>query len=88
MAPWRWPGAIRFGRFFRPVDVSPLVLGLTVVACGTSAPELIVCVQAALTGHPDIVLGNVVGSNIANTLLIVGASAIILPLVVAPAVAL
>ena len=45
------------------------------------------CVQAALTGHPDIVLGNVVGSNIANTLLIVGASAIILPLVVAPAVA-
>lgn len=71
----------------RSLGVSPLVIGLTVVAFGTSAPELMVCVQAALTGHPDIVLGNVVGSNIANTLLIVGASAIILPLVVAPAVA-
>ncbi len=60
--------------------VSPLVIGLTVVAAGTSAPELVVSLQAAARGEPDIVLGNVVGSNIANMLLILGASALIRPL--------
>jgi cation:H+ antiporter len=62
--------------------ISPLVVGLTVVALGTSAPELAVSVSASLNGKPDIALGNVVGSNIANVLLILGISAVIAPLVV------
>jgi cation:H+ antiporter len=62
--------------------VSPLVIGLTIVACGTSAPELAVSVQGALTGQVDIAIGNVVGSNIFNVLFILGASALIAPLVV------
>ena len=61
----------------RCLGVSPLVIGMTVVAFGTSAPELMVSVQAVLSGHPDIVLGNVVGSNVANILLIVGVAAAI-----------
>ena len=65
-------GAVGLARGF---GVSPLVIGMTVVAFGTSVPELVVSLQAALGGHPDIVLGNVVGSNIANILLIVGAAA-------------
>ena len=65
------------------IGVSPLVIGLTVVAFGTSAPELAVSLQASLQGQADISLGNVVGSNICNVLLILGASAIISPLVVA-----
>ncbi len=67
--------ASRFG-------VSPLVIGLTVVGFGTSAPELVVSVGAALEGQPDLAIGNVVGSNIANILLILGLSAVIMPLVV------
>jgi cation:H+ antiporter len=62
--------------------ISPLVVGLTVVALGTSAPELAVSVSAGLRGQGDIALGNVVGSNIANVLLILGASALVAPLVV------
>lgn len=62
--------------------ISPLVVGLTVVAFGTSAPEMAVSVDAALSGTADIALGNVVGSNIANVLLILGLSALIAPLVV------
>jgi cation:H+ antiporter len=62
--------------------VSPLVVGLTVVAFGTSAPELAVSLQAARSGEVDIALGNVVGSNIFNVLFILGLSAIIIPLVV------
>lgn len=62
--------------------ISSLVIGLTVVAFGTSAPEMAVSAQAALTGNADIALGNVVGSNIFNVLFILGASAIIVPLVV------
>ncbi len=61
----------------RSLGVPPLVIGMTVVAFGTSAPELVVSLQAALSGHEDIVLGNVVGSNIANLLLIVGVAAAI-----------
>jgi len=58
------------------------VIGLTVVAYGTSAPEMAVSVKSALAGQPDLALGNVVGSNIFNVLFILGASAIITPLVV------
>jgi cation:H+ antiporter len=65
------------------VGISPLVIGLTVVAFGTSAPEMAVSVQSALSGQADIALGNVVGSNIINVLFILGISAIIVPLVVA-----
>lgn len=65
------------------MGVSPLVIGLTVVAFGTSAPELAVSLQATLHGQADISLGNVVGSNICNILLILGMSSLIAPLVVA-----
>lgn len=59
--------------------ISKLVVGLVIVGFGTSAPELLVSVQAALSGSPDISVGNVVGSNIANVLLIVGAAGLIAP---------
>src|SRR5690606_15638091 len=62
--------------------LSPLVVGLTVVAFGTSAPELAVSVQAAVNGNGDIAVANVLGSNICNVLLILGLSAAITPLVV------
>ena len=64
------------------MGISPLVIGLTVVAYGTSAPELSVSVMSAFKGQADIALGNVVGSNIFNVLGILGISAIIIPLVV------
>jgi len=64
------------------VRVSPLVIGLTVVAFGTSAPELAVSVRSALAGSFELAIGNVVGSNIANILLILGLSALVSPLVV------
>ena len=63
--------------------ISPLVVGLTVVAFGTSTPELAVSVLSAWHGQPGIALGNVVGSNICNVLLILGLSAAVAPLVVA-----
>lgn len=59
------------------LGISPLVVGLTVVAFGTSAPELLVSLSAALRGATDIALGNAVGSNIANVLLILGTSAVV-----------
>jgi cation:H+ antiporter len=62
--------------------ISPLVVGLTIVAFGTSAPEVAVSVGAVLNGQTDIAIGNVVGSNIFNVLFILGASALIAPLVV------
>ncbi len=62
--------------------LSPLVVGLTVVAMGTSAPEVAVSVGAVMGGQSDIAIGNVVGSNIFNVLLILGLSALIVPLVV------
>ncbi len=62
--------------------ISPLVVGLTVVAFSTSAPELAVTVQSAWAGQADIAMGNIVGSNIANVLLILGLSALVSPLVV------
>lgn len=62
------------------MSISPLIIGLTVVGFGTSTPELLVSVQAALKGVPDISVGNIVGSNIANILLIVGVTAIVWPI--------
>ena len=62
------------------VGLSPLVVGLTIVAFGTSAPELAVCLRLNGTGSPDAALGNVVGSNICNILLILGVSALIRPM--------
>jgi cation:H+ antiporter len=64
--------------------LSPLVVGLTVVAFGTSAPELAITLRSTLAGQSDLALGNVVGSNIANVLLILGLAALISPLSVAP----
>jgi cation:H+ antiporter len=60
--------------------ISGLVIGLTVVAFGTSAPELSVSLISALKGSPDMAIGNVVGSNIFNTLMIVGCTAVIIPI--------
>jgi cation:H+ antiporter len=69
-------------RLAAAMKISPLVIGLTVVAFGTSSPELAVSAQSAFTGKADLALGNVVGSNIFNVLFILGVSALIVPLVV------
>lgn len=70
-------------RLAASMGVSPLIIGLTLVAYGTSTPELAVSVKASLAGQPDIALGNVLGSNIFNVLFILGLCACISPLVVA-----
>jgi cation:H+ antiporter len=62
------------------LGIAPLVVGLTVVAFGTSSPELLVCLTAAYEGTDDISVGNIVGSNIANILLILGVSSMIKPM--------
>jgi cation:H+ antiporter len=59
--------------------ISTLVVGVTVVSLGTSAPELVVSAEAALSGHPDIAMGNVLGSNIANIGLVLGLTILITP---------
>ncbi|MGJ7440394.1 calcium/sodium antiporter [Aquipuribacter sp. MA13-6] len=64
------------------LGLSPLLVGLTVVSFATSAPELAVSLRATLSGNPGLAVGNVVGSNIANVLLVLGLSAVVLPLVV------
>jgi cation:H+ antiporter len=64
------------------LGITTIVIGLTVVAFGTSAPETFISIQAALSNHPDIAIGNVIGSNIANILLVVGTTAIIAPVVI------
>lgn len=64
------------------LGLAPIVVGLTVVSIGTSAPELAISVGGALAGTPDLALGNIVGSNIANVLLILGLVALVTPLVV------
>jgi cation:H+ antiporter len=63
------------------LGVSPILIAFVVVGFGTSAPELVVCLEAALRDQPEIALGNVVGSNIANVLLILGIAALVRPLV-------
>jgi len=68
----------------RRLGVSPLLSGLVIVGFCTSMPEMVVCVDAALNGQPDIAIGNVVGSNIANIFLILGLCAVITPLSVSP----
>lgn len=68
----------------RRLGISPFIVGLTIIGFGTSAPELVVSVDAALSGAPGIAVGNVVGSNMANMLLIVGAAALVSPLAVHP----
>ena len=68
----------------RRLNVSPMIIGMTIVAYGTTAPELVVSLQSAIDGLPGIAVGNVVGSNIANILLILGVSSVIFPIVVKP----
>ena len=70
-------GGVSIARFFK---ISPLVIGVTVVAFGTSAPELIVSINAAVSGNPEIAFGNVVGSNIANIALVLAITALLIPI--------
>ncbi len=72
-------GAVRIAAH---LGISPMLVGLTVVGMGTSTPELAASVQASLAGSPGIALGNIAGSNIVNILLILGASALLSPLIV------
>jgi cation:H+ antiporter len=77
---WLVRGASRLAAGF---GISPLIIGVTIVAFGTSMPEMVVSTKAAWIGQADIALGNVVGSNIFNVLFILGACALVAPLVVA-----
>ncbi len=70
-------GGVSIAKYFK---MSNLVIGLTIVAIGTSAPELIVSVNAAISGNPEIALGNVVGSNIVNIAFILAITAILMPI--------
>lgn len=63
------------------MKISPLVIGMTVVSFGTSAPELLVSIQSAMSGNPGIAIGNVIGSNIANLALVLGITVVIFPIV-------
>jgi cation:H+ antiporter len=79
-AEWLVRGAARLAG---SLGVSPIVVGLTVVSFGTSAPELVVCTVAAFRGNADLAIGNVLGSNLANIGLILGVTALVRPLAVA-----
>jgi len=79
-ADWLVRGAARLAG---GLGVSPIVIGLTVVSLGTSAPELVVCVVASLAGSGDLAVGNVLGSNLANIGLILGATALVRPMAIA-----
>ncbi len=68
----------------RRLGISPLLIGMTVVGFCTSAPELIVSLQAGLRGQPGLAVGNVVGSNVANVLLILGVGALVRPIIIEP----
>ena len=78
-ADWFVSGASSLAQRF---GISQLVIGMTIVAIGTSAPEAAVSIAAALKGSADITIGNIVGSNILNVLIILGISAVITPLAV------
>ena len=80
-ADWLVDGASGIARRF---GLSEFVIGLTIVGMGTSAPEMVVSFIGAFQGNADIAIGNVVGSNIMNTLLILGVTALILPMVITP----
>jgi len=73
-------GASRLAAAF---GISPLVIGLTIVAIGTASPEIAVSIQAAANGQGDLTLGNVLGSNIFNILFILGVTSIVAPIVIA-----
>ncbi|SMC27726.1 cation:H+ antiporter [Desulfacinum hydrothermale DSM 13146] len=79
-------GADRFvegaARLARRLGISPLIVGLTVVSFGTSLPELLIAVTATFMGHPDVAVGNVVGSNVANICLILGTASLFRPLLI------
>ena len=77
-ADWLTDGSSAIARRF---NISSLVIGLTIVAFGTSAPELVVSVLAAINNQPDMSIGNVIGSNIFNTLAIAGGTALISPII-------
>jgi cation:H+ antiporter len=76
-ADWLVTGASSIASIMK---ISPVAIGLTVVAFGTSSPELVVSIAGALSGNTDVTLGNIIGSNIANILLILGAAAMVTPL--------
>jgi cation:H+ antiporter len=76
-AEWLVKGSSKLSR---DLGIKPIVIGLTVVAFGTSSPELAVSLTASIKGSNDIAIGNIIGSNIANIGLILGISAIVLPL--------
>lgn len=80
-ADWLVKGSVRLAI---NLGITPLVIGLTVVALGTSSPELVVSVSAGLAGNSEIALGNVVGSNICNIALILGVAGLIRPIKVDP----
>ena len=79
---WLVTGGVSIAKKLR---ISQMVIGLTVVAYGTSTPELAASVAASLGSHTDLILGNIVGSNISNVGMVIGISAIISPLVVSKA---
>jgi cation:H+ antiporter len=76
-AEWLVRGSARLAA---SLGVSPIVVGLTIVSFGTSAPELVVCTVAAMGGNPNLAIGNVMGSNLANIGLILGVTALVRPL--------
>ena len=76
-AEWLVRGSVRLAS---SIGVSPIVVGLTIVSLGTSAPELVVCVVAALGGNSDLAIGNVMGSNLANIGLILGLTSLVRPI--------
>jgi cation:H+ antiporter len=82
-AEWLVAGASKIALAF---GISPMIIGLTIVAFATSAPEFVVTLLATLDGSPDIGVGNVVGSNVANIALIIGASCLVFPMAVEPTV--
>ena len=75
---WLVSGGVSIAKKLR---ISQMVIGLTIVAYGTSTPELAASVAASLGSHTDLILGNIVGSNISNVGMVIGISAIISPLV-------
>jgi cation:H+ antiporter len=74
-------GGVRLARI---MGVPPLIIGITIVGFGTSTPELVAAIQAVLAGVPQLAIGNIVGSNIANLLLILGVAALLSPISVTP----
>lgn len=72
-------GSVRLSRM---LNISPLVVGVIVIGFGTSLPEVVVSINAALSGSPGLAVGNVVGSNIANSLLVIGLPALFVPVIV------